>query len=302
MSSRGPQRTGWPGFFVVGTGRCGSSMVRRLLRGHPDVHIPQETHWIPILHDFFGETEIGAEEFFTTIRSVYMAKGKTAFARVMKQDGLDPERFEAEFSAIIEALPRRRVADIMDAFYVELARRQGASLWGDKTPDYGLCMGLLQRMWPSAKFLHVVRDGRDVALSMSEVLSFRLQAAWRICYWPTVAWEKAYAARLPEAEAEIPMHAFFDLWRRRLVRTRDEASRLPPGSYLEIRYEDLLEAPHPTLDRAASFLGLPAAAGWVEQTVAQVRGDNRKKNSERPEYQELTRRHGEILESLGFGH
>jgi hypothetical protein len=291
----------WPGFFIVGTGRCGSSLLRRLLRHHPDVHVPKETHWIPLLHDFFGGRPITADEFLAGVRSVYMAKGKTAWSRILKESGLDERAFESELAQAIGELPRSDLRSIMDLFYGALARHHGAALWGDKTPDYGLCMGLLQRLWPEAKFLHIVRDGRDVALSMAQVLSFRLQVEWGVCYWPTIAWEQAYAARLEEARKPRPAGDFFELWRRRLLRIRDEATRLPPGQYMEVDYGDLVASPARVLDRIASFLGLPVQPGWIDAAAAEVRPEQTGKNADDPEYRALGERHGDSLRQLGFG-
>lgn len=290
----------WPGCFVVGTGRCGSTLLRRLLRCHPDLHLPKETHWIPILHDFFGGREISSDEFLQAVGKVYMAKGKTAWARILKEESLDEADFTASLRSEIEALDRHDLRSIMEVFYRSLARSNGAILWGDKTPDYGLCMGLLQRMWPDAKFLHIVRDGRDVALSMSRVLSFQLQVAWDVCYWPTIAWEKAYAARLPEAQKPRPAEDFFELWRRRLLRIRDEATRLPGGQYMEIGYDELLTAPKAVLDRVSSFLGLPPRPGWIAEAAAQVQPGNRRKNVDDEAYLSLTRSQDPVLRALGF--
>lgn len=289
-----------PGFFVVGTGRCGTTLVRKLLREHPDVHIPKETHWIPILDDLFGEREIEPDAFFRALRSVYMAKGKTAWFRILKEEGLTPEEFEAELGPVLAELPRRDVPGLTTAVYRALAARHGASRWGDKTPDYGLCMGRLQRLWPGARFLHVARDGRDVALSMSRVLSFRLQVAWGTWYWPALAWERAYESRLDRAEGELPLDAFFDLWEQRLVRIRAEAARLTPGCWHELDYDDLLRDPDATLRQVGSFLGLGDADAWLERARGLLRLDNRGRNRDRPGYRDLGARHAERLRALGF--
>jgi hypothetical protein len=299
-AGRGEDTPDWPGLFVVGTGRCGSTLLRKLLRVHPQLHLPKETHWIPILHDFFGGREIEADEFFAVIRSVYMAKGKTAYARILKENDTSEAEFEATLRPEIQALARRDWASIMTVFYSSLARANGATLWGDKTPDYGLCMGLLQRMWPRARFLHIVRDGRDVALSMSQVLSFRLQVAWGVCYWPSIAWEQAFSARLQDARRPRPIDDFFELWRRRLLRIRDEAGRLPPAQYMEVDYDRLLADPRTALDRISGFLELPDEGGWIDTAVDRVRSGDRKKNAENEEYRSLTRSHGAVLHSLGF--
>lgn len=285
-----------PGIFVVGTGRCGSTLLRKLLRAHPDVHLPKETHWIPLLHDRFGARPVTAGEFLAAAGAVYMAKGKTALSRILKEEELD----EAELRGVLEPLGPRPLAGWMTAFYRHLAGRRGASIWGDKTPDYGACMERLAALFPGARFLHIARDGRDVALSMSQVLSFRYQVAWGVDYWPHVAWERAYEARAAAAEGELPLAAFFELWRSRLARARDEATRLPAGAALELRYEDLLGDPRAALRRVHEHLRLPGDAGWVEEAAAQVRSDNLGRNRRDPRWIALTRDHAETLEALGF--
>ncbi|MBI4881245.1 MAG: sulfotransferase [Planctomycetes bacterium] len=290
----------WPGFFLVGTGRCGSSLLRRLVGRHPEVHVPQETHWIPILHDFFGTREITLDEFIGAVRGVYLAKGKTTYNRILKQNGHTHGTYWPEFAARAQGLPRKSVVTLTTAFLEDIAAKNGRSLWGDKTPDYGQCMGLLERLWPGARFAHILRDGRDVALSMSGVRSFRFLAAWGACYWPAIAWRMAYAAKEREAQGEIPLDEFFDLWRRRLLRIRDEAARLAPGKYLEISYEDLLADPRAVLARVHEHLRLPGGRDWIEAAAADVRSGDAGKNRQRPEYLELTRRHAATLEALGF--
>lgn len=285
-----------PGFFTVGTGRCGSTLVRKLLRHHPSVHVPKETHWIPILHDRFGHKALSAREFLQAAGSVYMAKGKTALARILKEEGLGERELRKGFGET----ERQTAAGWMATFYHTLAARNDAVVWGDKTPDYGYCMGLLADLFPGARFLHVARDGRDVALSMSSVLSFRYQVAWGVNYWPHIAWEKAYEARESIAEAPLADDRFYDLWRSRLLRTRDEATRLEKDSYLEIRYEDLLRDPRPILQRVHDHLRFPGGTEWVATASAMIRSDNLGRNRTDSRWRALTESHSADLAQLGF--
>ena len=57
------------------------------------------------------------------------------------------------------------LGDLLTMINVEYAIKWGKSRWGDKTPDYVLYMKDLKKVWPNAQFIHVIRDGRDVALS-----------------------------------------------------------------------------------------------------------------------------------------
>jgi hypothetical protein len=106
------------------------------------------------------------------------------------------------------------------------AEAQGKPRWGDKTPSYLLHMPLLTRAFPGARFVHIVRDGREVATS------------WRETWWG------------PD-DVLLTAHQ----WRRMLARSAADARRLPPGSLLEVRYAALVEEPMPQLARILDFLG-----------------------------------------------
>ena len=104
----------------------------------------------------------------------------------------------------------------------------GKPRWGDKSPPYTWKAKRIQRELPEAHFIHLIRDGRDVALSLSEV-------SWG----PGDV--KAAAAK----------------WVDELSRARERARRLAPGTYMELRFEDLVADPEPNLRRIAEFVELP---------------------------------------------
>lgn len=114
------------------------------------------------------------------------------------------------------------VADL----YGTWARREGKPRWGDKTPLYVLEIDTLLKLFPRARVINIVRDGRDVALSM-------MRQPWG----PT----NAYTAGL--------------LWRRAVAAGQDAARRLPGETFAEVRYERLLSDPETELRRVCRFLG-----------------------------------------------
>jgi hypothetical protein len=289
-----------PPFFVVGTGRSGTTMLRNLLRLHPRVHLPRETHWIPILFNSFGLRRVPVDELIGLVQQVYMAKGRSALERILAEEKIDDGAFSDRLRATLPADGLASIAEFMNGFRRIIGEHRGRDLIGDKTPDYGLCMGTLQAIWPEARFLHIGRDGRDVAMSMSKVLSFRLLAAWGINHWWAIALQRQYEIKLDEADAEIPLERFFELWHSRIMRIRDERNRLRPGTYLEVSYEDLLSRSRETLNRIAEFLEFPEAESWIDASIAQIAGDNLGKNRARPEFRALTERYGEVLAPMGF--
>jgi len=106
------------------------------------------------------------------------------------------------------------LAATVEAVFVAYAREQHKPRWGDKTPGYSLDLPLLAGLWPEARFVHIIRDGRDVALSFLELGSG--------------------ARRLLEAAAA---------WSNRVRKARADGMALGDERYLEVRYEDMVADP-----------------------------------------------------------
>jgi hypothetical protein len=144
---------------------------------------------------------------------------------------------------------------------------------------------LLADLFPEARFVHMHRNGPDCALSMSRHPASRrsvlLAEAARLAGLPpsaSLAELEPELARLPSQYAELltgprdparlmahpmPLPAFGERWSA-MVRDGVTALRgLPAGSWLDLRYEDLLTGPAAELARLAGFLGVAAAPGWL---------------------------------------
>lgn len=210
---------GHPPLFVVGCGRSGTTMLRLMLDSHPDLAIPGEGHFIPfthkILHRFVGpegELDVGAlaRRLIDTVHfRRWDVPDDVALGRVRALR-------DADFPGVVEAL------------YMSYADINGKVRWGDKTPIYVRHIPLLAELFPSARFVHVIRDGHDVALSY-------LSVPWG----PSTIWEVAQK------------------WKRDVSAGRSAGDSLGPGRYLEIRYEDLIADPGAELERLCSFAALP---------------------------------------------
>ncbi|MGH2727706.1 MAG: sulfotransferase family protein [Actinomycetota bacterium] len=204
--------------FVVGCARSGTTMLRAMLDAHRELAIPPESHFIPAMW---------------RVRRRYGHPGPVDASR-MASDVVSTFRF-GEWGIPADAV-RRRVdtlerpsfADAIDAVFLAYAGEHGKSRWGDKTPNYALDLALLADLFPDARFVHLVRDGRNVALSL-------LQMPW----WPNT---------LPEA-AQVWSH-----WTRK---ARSDGRALGPERYLEVRYEDLVDDPGASLRSVCAFAGLP---------------------------------------------
>jgi hypothetical protein len=135
-------------------------------------------------------------------------------------------------------------AEAVRCFYRLYARAQGKPRFGDKTPLYCEHIAPISRLLPEARFIHVIRDGRDVALSLRKT-------------WFAPARDMATLARY---------------WCGLVHAARTAGSGLP--TYLEVRYEDLVCQPTRELERVCRFVALPfdeAMNQYWERTPARLR-------------------------------
>lgn len=219
-----------PAPFIVGVGRSGTTLLRMMLDSHPHLAIGPETHFVPELIRACRGWRASPERALRTITD----------SRRWGDFDLD----ERELGARLRALDPFGPAEALRAFYGLYAERQGKLRWGDKTPVYVTKMRQIAETLPEARFVHLIRDGRDVALS-------RARRAMR-------------AASTPQNAARK--------WRDRIREARRQAERVP--HYLEVRYEDLVLDTEPTLRRVAEFLELtwdPAMLDYHERASERLR-------------------------------
>lgn len=208
-------------FFVIGSGRSGTTLVRRILMSSPHVHIPPELH---VVGRMVATYDRYAHLPWDRVVSLCLA-----------QLAFHPEfvRFEMDLGPVARALCRlpagqRSFAAIIIAVlraHAVSVGRDGATILGEKTPNTTEHVHAVHATIPAARFIHVVRNGLDVAASFAEADMFPLDVAAR-------------------------------LWVRRTRITRRFAARHPEAC-LTVRYEDLVTDPEPVVRSLAAFLDLP---------------------------------------------
>jgi hypothetical protein len=241
---------------IVGTGRCGSTLLWDMLNRHPDLFVFRESHWIPKMYEFFGQGPGPVEILSRIVLHTTHVNGE----RVFPGDA-------ATLSEACAGVESIGVAAFCDRVGRLLAKRAGKRAWADKTPDYGPYMGMLHALWPACRFLHVVRDGADVAVSMSRHPGYQWLAASGETWWVPASFNHYYrAAELHDP----PFREYAELWARRLRRIQDEAGRLPAGLMMDVRFEDLVNRPAETLGEVCRFLRLESPAAWLAEASARA--------------------------------
>jgi hypothetical protein len=208
----GRAEPGPPAPFVVGATRSGTTLLRLMLDSHPDVAIPSETH-------FFHKLVKRCEGWRVTpddLADVIIEHKRWGDFH------LDPDELRARF----RALDPLTMSDALRAFYGLYAEKHGKQRWGDKTPGYLRYMRRIEWVLPEARFIHLVRDGRDVALSV-------LPMNWG-----------------PGSITEAA-----ELWVERVTIAREQGARVE--HYMEVKYEDLVTDTEPVLRRVSDLLELP---------------------------------------------
>ena len=198
-------------FFIVGSARSGTTLLRLILNAHPQVAVPPESRFITEL--WTGREEVEVDDFLTSL-------GEHRLFRVWNIT-IDEVRRE------LGDAQRVPYPDAVEAAYRAWARAKHKDCWGDKTPRYIENIPLLAKLWPEAKFVHQIRDGRNVVLSYADVP-----------FGPKTLGKAA------------------DLWAKRVTAGLTEGRKLGPERYLEIRYEEFVANPASQAKTLCDFLGI----------------------------------------------
>jgi sulfotransferase family protein/glycosyl transferase family 1 len=208
--------------FLVGHARSGTTLLRALLDSHSQLAIPWESYFVTSLFPRYFDVNA------TTFKPAVFLKD--LFATPFGRWGIPA----AQIRSAIDAAPITGYAELIRRIYACFAHSRGKARYGDKTPGYTRDIGLLSHLLPEARFIHIIRDGRDVATSLQQV-------AWGV--------KNTYDAARS--------------WARHVGEGMAAGQRLGPHRYMEIRYEELVRAPERTMAEVCQFIGLRFEAGML---------------------------------------
>jgi Sulfotransferase family len=166
-------------------------------------------------------------------------------ARILSERPILQRKLDVTPEGLYESVARHDYASLVDAIGRAAGRLDGHVSWGDKTPHYITDVDVLHALFPQSKMLYIVRDGRDVALSL-------LERSWgpATIYTCACRWRDENAPR-PIVDA---------------LRSQ--------GRLHDIRYEDLLAAPRETLAGIMSFLDQDLPADELAGLTSSIRPTN----------------------------
>lgn len=214
-----------PFVFVVGCPRSGTTLLQRMLDNHPDLAVANDSHFIPLA---VRDVPVGVDPPLTA-ELVEWVRTYRRFYRL----GLTDEQVDEA------ATCATTYAGFVGALYSTYARVRGKRLGGEKTPDYVKRLPRLHGLFPGARYIHIIRDGRDVALSALE--------------WAT---EGKGPGKLALWDDE-PVAVCALWWSSMVVLGRRDGAALGPAVYREVGYERLVDDPKSQLAELAAFLDVP---------------------------------------------
>ena len=211
----GGDRTG--PIFVVGCGRSGTTLLRLMLTAHPNIGIPPEgTFMLGLIGRYYrngGALSESVESFCSEVfRSDRLSEWNLDRDKVLQR---------------LRSVKYKSYANLVDAVYREYLASldEQKQRWGDKNIDYVLEIPKIFALFPNAKIIHMIRDGRDIAISYR---------------------------RLPFGPSNVFSTAMF--WRRRTLTGRRYGRSAGPKRYCEVKYEDLVSRPEQECRRICRFI------------------------------------------------
>lgn len=209
--------------FFVGCERSGTTLTRAMFDSHPGLAVAEEFNFAMTLSRDAGRYAGPPLDAAAVVETV------TTHPFFFRWN-LAPE---AVSKSVDEAAPQT-LADVIRAVYAAYAEAQGKPRYADKNPRYVLHMPRLAALLPEARFVHIIRDGRDVALSLLDVR------------WGADSVEEAAMT-----------------WRKRAGTGVREGRALGSSRYREVRYEELVGDPERIVRDLCVFLELSYDAGML---------------------------------------
>ncbi len=224
---QGPSQN--PYLFIVGSPRSGTTLLQRLVDAHSQIAVPPESQWIVRFYNRrIGLTPQGQ----VTPALIAQLLAHPKFPHL----GIKPAQLQSLLAPDEQPAYACFVRRVFDA----CGRARGKPLVGDKTPNYVRQIDVLHTLWPRARFVHLIRDGRDVCLSL---INWKRKAARMGELFPT--WQ------------DDPVTTTALCWERDVRHGCRQGRALASELYSEVRYESLVSQPAGETARLCSFLGVP---------------------------------------------
>jgi len=202
--------------FIVGTGRCGTTILAKVLNSHSKICVPHELQFLIILYDKYSLSELKnyrADDFIRLINECCPYYFENFFDYIQHFKNLQ--------------YPQTDLRKVLTDLFDHVCFKYKKEIFMEQTPWYGQKLDILKEIFPEMKVIHMIRDGRDVAVSFS-------RTPW---------WSKNIDENIERWGQEI--HTIHNFGIKNMAK------------YLAVRYEDLVLNTTYELNKILNFLNVP---------------------------------------------
>lgn len=264
------------GIIVVGTGRCGSTLISDLMNAHPAVlsiseffsmagfglfrlpsvdgptlwkkccHMPEQAKDIlrgPPIEEILADVSQEIPDALDLITIPHLSQGSRLSIGTVRE----------RFKMAIEARPKGPAHEHFQPVFEALSKDLGASWWVERSGGSLEFVNELRRAFPDVRFVHIYRNGPDTAVSLAKHPYFRVRIAYRILSRPWPA-QKIM-------DMDIPLVAFGRYWANQIVHG---VKALEGAPVHHVQYEKLVSDTETEIDRMFEFMEVPVDQAYIE--------------------------------------
>ena len=208
-------------FFIIGSGRSGNTLLRSILCNHKEISIPPESY---VLKDIFRKYK--TFNFLNWEDKIKLILGEFESHEEFYTWEIDLQPVYRKLLLIDDE--KRTLSNIIDEIYKHYSEIKfpEANIWGDKTPINTLYLHWIYKMFPNAKYIHLIRDGRDVVSSYLKMGRYN---------------------NIQEAA---------DRWSKSIKKSQELSKRTNQDQYYELYYEEMVSNPKEEIKKLCSFLNI----------------------------------------------
>lgn len=341
-----------PPVFIVSTGRCGSTLMSRIINMHPDI-LSLNEFFMSLAGHAFTEKAVDGEGLWRLLSKATTAQRLVFHPDVLVDEFLypysanshfrlededlppllftvlphitdRPDELYFELEPQIRALPKRQLGAQYQYLFALLRDRLGKTMWIERSGASLVFLPKLKQHFPDARYIHIYRDGRDVAMSLhnhapSRLFAHTWQSARRFGINPlrppfVLGASKLYTRLEPLAvrlfsiqqklDTPLPYPVTGAFWSDLVDIGLRHLADVPPERLLNLRYEDLVENPREELTKLLHFVAgdLPLEP-WLTEASA-LPGARPQAWRELPDAAQaaLTKACAPGLKALGYSH
>ncbi len=249
--------------MVLGHGRSGTSILIKLLRKYLKINFGTESQFIVRYYNKL--THYGDLKNRSNLKNLVSDISKERYFKRLKKRF----NFEVHLQDVLHRIQGSTYRSVLNAFFEQFADYHGMRRWGDKTPEYLYHLPVLCNLFPDAQYIHIVRDGRDVALS-------------------------EFKAPFGAKNIFCAAHE----WQKKIKMVHDFAETIPVSNFYEIRYEELLAEPVNVFTGLISFLGIDDTDGRLQEFIKQNIAYDLKRDNSNKWKKQLTSRQKRLFERV----